>query len=109
MLEDTSAPLQLPKRLAPTLVGFALGCLVFLPRLGSQDRSLGWLLLHGLYGPLERPVYDPAVAVTHTDVFFTAVLLFMAWSHVFSMRRAPAILSVVGAFLWVAAAVGRYG
>jgi hypothetical protein len=108
MLDETSTPLQLSKRLAPTLIGFALGCLVFLPRLASHDHSLGWLLLHGLCGPLEKPVYDPSTGITHTDVFFTAVLLFMAGSHVFSMRRAPAILSFLGAFLWVAAAVGHY-
>lgn len=109
MLDEPPTPLQLPKRLAPTLVGFALGGIVFFPRLASHGRSLGWMLTHSLCGPLEKPIYDASVGVTHTDVFFTAVLLFMAGSHVFSMRRAPTILSVVGAFLWVAAALGHYG
>lgn len=108
MLEETRASLQLPKRLAPTLIGFVLGCLVFFPALAGRGRGIGWLLLHSLCGPFEKPLYDASVGVSHTDVFFTAVLLFMMWSHVFSMRRAPAILSVAGAFLWVAAAVGHY-
>ncbi len=107
MLEDATWQLKPLKRFAPTLIGFSLGCLVFYPRL-VRGHGLSWLLLHSLCGPFETPVYVESAGLTHSDVLFGGILLFMMWSHVFSMRRAGVILSLVGSFLWVAAALGHY-
>ncbi|GEM_PF-3003605 len=88
-------------------MGVSLASLMFFPRLLGAGHDFPWVLLHASCGPLEKALFGSA-ALTHLDVFFAAVLLFMTCCHVFSMRRAPAILSFVGAFLWIAAAVGHH-
>ena len=111
MEDEASWRLEPLKRFTPTLAGFTLGCLVFLPRLSAHEatRSFAWLLGHALCGPFEKVIFNESVGLTHTDVFFGAVLLFILGSHVLSMSRATLLLSIVGSFLWVAAAVGHYG
>lgn len=96
------------KRFAPTIVGFGLGCLVFLGKATRANHGAAWLLLHALCGPFERSVYDESTGLTHTDIFFGILLSFIMWSHAFSMRRQTVFLSLIGAFLWVAAAIGHY-
>jgi uncharacterized membrane protein len=108
MIVPEHEPLQLGKRCAPTLVGLALAWLVFIPRLVGAQQGFWFLLAHSLCGSLDAPLFTPSVALTHTDVFFAAVLLSMAASHLFSMRKPTVILSVVGAFLWAASALGHY-
>lgn len=99
---------QLPQRLAPTLAGLGMAWLVFIPRLVDGRHGVWWLWGHSLCGPLEAPGFSAAVPLTHTDVFFSAILLFMTSCHLFSMRKPTVILSFVGSFLWVAAALGHY-
>lgn len=111
MGEDTIGQLRPFKRIAPPLAGFTLGYLAFFPRLAARDNGPGasWLFVHSLCGPFEKVIYTESIGLSHTDLFFGAILLFMMSSHLFSMRRPTVILGVVGAFLWVAAAVGHYG
>jgi hypothetical protein len=111
MEDDIPWKLEPLKRFSPTVVGFTLGCLMFLPRFVGPRNNGGahWLLLHSLCGPFEKAIYSESVGLTHTDIFFGTLLLFIMWSHAFSMGRATVILSIIGSFLWVAAAVGHYG
>jgi len=111
MLEEAPFKLQPVKRFGPTFVGLMLGNLVFLPRALTHDGTRGavWLMLHSLCGPFEKSIYSESAGLTHTDLFFGALLLFIMTSHVFSMRRPTVILSIIGSLLWVAAAVGHYG
>jgi len=109
MQEEPNWRLQPLKRIGPTLVGLGLGCLVLFPRLMSANRGLLWLISHAPCGPFEKSMFDDSVGLTHTDVFFGVMLLFIMGSHVFSMRRQTVVLSIIGGFLWVAAAIGHYG
>ena len=96
------------KRFAPTLIGYGLGCLIYYPRMARAGRGLIWIAWHALLGPFAKSVYVESASLTHTDVFFGVLLTFIMWSHVFSMRRQTVFLSLIGALLWVAAAIGHY-
>jgi len=108
MNEDSGWRLEPIKRFAPTVVGFTLGCAVFFAKVVNAQHGVSWLLLHALCGPFEKPIYSES-GLTHTDIFFGALLSFIALSHVFSMRRQTVFLTLIGAFIWVAAAIGHYG